>query len=159
MRKILPFASLCCLPALLVFAALPGCGGPADVGHVSGTVTLDGQPLGGAMVIFTPAEGGLPAAGRTDASGQYTLQYTRDAQGAKIGEHTIRISTYSTGDPDAEPAVPQSPEKVPAKYNVNSDLVETVTAGSNTINFELDSEGEIIEPESEEGESPPDSVS
>jgi hypothetical protein len=149
MSKALAFAVM--LGAVVVFLAgsLVGCGGPENIASVSGTVTLDGTPLEGAIITFTPTGEGSPSYGRTDASGNYTLQYSREVSGAEIGKHTVSVSTHSEGDPDAEPPMPATPEKVPARYNVYSELTETVKAGSNTINFDLDSEGEIVEIESE----------
>jgi len=58
----------------------------------------------------------------------------------------IEISTYSGGeDADFYPEV-EVPEKLPAKYNVNSELTAVVEEKDNEINFELSSEGEIIQP-------------
>lgn len=129
--------------ALVLVGMTVGCGNK-DLGGVYGTVTLDGSPLEEAMVTFTPVEGGRPAAGRTDADGNYELVFSRDDEGALIGEHFVSISTYNVvpGEDDQDKVIP---ERVPAKYNVNSELKETVDAGSNKIDFDLTSEGEIIE--------------
>lgn len=123
---------------------LVGCGS-GDIGSVSGTVTLDSQPLSGAVVRFQPDAGKSPSSGITNETGQYTLQYTREIEGAEIGQHTVSITTRSLGDPDAEPPRPPTPEKVPAKYNANSELKAKVEAGSNTFDFPLKSDGEIIQ--------------
>ena len=80
----------------------------------------------------------------------YKLQYTREQHGAEIGEHNVMISTESSGDPDADPPAPASPETVPAKYNSATTLTATVESGSNTINFDLDSEGEVASVSGEE---------
>jgi hypothetical protein len=124
-----------------------GCGegGPDNLAAVSGQVKLDGQPLEGARLEFIPTEGAV-SLGKTDAQGKYELLFNRDDKGAVIGQHKVRISTYSPGDPD-DPATPAVPEKLPAKYNVKSELTQTVEKGSNTIDFELDGNGEIIDPE------------
>lgn len=126
--------------------ALAGCGGPAGVGAVSGTVTLEGKPLASAVVKFAPKDGGAPSRAITDESGRYALRYTRSYSGAVVGEHVVSISTYAAAIPDAEPAKPEVPEKVPAKYNANSELVVTVKSGSNTLDFPLDSKGPIVQP-------------
>ncbi len=146
MRKPFCLASFAVAAAGLA-AALAGCGSSYDVGKVSGTVTLDGEPLAGAVVTFSPTKGGAPSFGRTDASGKYTLQYTRDTAGAEIGEHSVSVSTHTSGDPDADPPLPASPEKVPTKYNVDTQLTKTVEPGPNTIDVVLDSEGEIVQPD------------
>jgi hypothetical protein len=125
-----------------VLGLVVGCG-DANLGRVRGTVTLDGQPLEGAMVTFAPVEGGRPAAGRTDARGRYQLVYSRDAGGAMIGEHLVTITTYDErpGENGEDQIIA---ERVPARYNAKSELKRTVEAGSNEINFELESEGDIV---------------
>ncbi len=66
------------LPCLLIAACLAGCGGDGlQLVQVNGTVTLDGQPLVGAAVIFHP-DGGRPSVGETDSEGRYSLKYTVD---------------------------------------------------------------------------------
>jgi hypothetical protein len=136
------------LPALLytfpvgISVLFTGCGS-GNIGTVSGTVTLDAKPLAGAVVRFQPDAGQSPSSGITDESGQYSLRYTREIEGAEIGDHTVRITTQSLGNPDADPPRPPVPERVPAKYNSNSELKAKVEAGSNTINFPL--EGEVLQ--------------
>jgi hypothetical protein len=129
----------------LVCIALSGCGGPEGVGKVSGTVTLEGKPLAFAIVRFAPKNGGAPSRAITDESGRYSLQYTRSHAGAVVGEHIVSISTYAAAIPDADPAKPEVPEKVPAKYNAKSELVVTVKSGSNTLDFPLDLKGAIAQ--------------
>jgi hypothetical protein len=134
--------------AICLSAALSGCGdAPEGLATVTGKVTLDGQPLEGALVEFTPQEKGSPSVGRTDAEGNYELQFNRDHMGAAVGQHQVRVSTFNSGDPEGDPPVQPVPEKVPAKYNVKTDLTKTVEDGSNTIDLELDSQGEIISPD------------
>jgi len=50
---------------------LSGCGpkGP-ELAPVEGVVTLDGQPLEGATVLFHAEGGGRPSTGTTDANGR-----------------------------------------------------------------------------------------
>ncbi len=123
--------------AFLVAGCLVGCGGPENIAQVSGTVTLDGQPLRGAYVIFNPVEPGSQSSGLTDDSGHFTLQYTREIRGAEIGDHMVRITTASRGDPDADPPKPKVEEKLPAKYHSKSELSATVKQGSNDLSFPL----------------------
>lgn len=128
------------------FAALvAGCGGPANVGTVSGVVTLDGQPLPDARVTFQPRQG-APSLGVTDASGRYELRYTRDRAGAVVGEHAVSISTFRAGRPDADPPVERRPERVPPRYNRQTELNATVDRGANQIDFSLDGSGKFAQP-------------
>jgi hypothetical protein len=131
--------SLFCLVAALLIG---GCGGRSDLGEVSGTVTLEGEPLANARIVFQPQSQGSASFGMTDEQGKYTLQYSDEDMGAAIGTHTVSISTFVVPDPDADEPAEAREERVPAKYNVDSELTAEVTAGSNTINFELEA-GEL----------------
>ncbi len=144
-----PFLSL----ALLALAcSITGCSS-GNIGTVTGTVHLDGEPLEGAMVTFYPQVEGSDAfenagtsQGITDANGYYELILSRDAKGAMVGEHLVYIETgvegggggYGGGDYEKS-----SKERVPKRYNSESELKVTVKAGSNTIDFkDLTSEGD-----------------
>src|SRR5690242_5652638 len=78
-----------------VLAAAAGCGpsGP-DIAHVSGRVTMDGKPLANATVVFIP-EDGRPAGARTNAAGDYVLNFTEGRRGAIPGKNTVRITTQA----------------------------------------------------------------
>jgi len=116
-----------------------GCGGPAhpDVGRVTGVVTLDGQPLANATVMFQPTEGRASIA-TTDSAGKYSLTYLDGVPGAKLGAHKVIIRTEIPGE-DGQP--PISKEKLPKKYHDQTELTAEVKAGSNTFNFDLQSQG------------------
>ena len=131
-------ASVRTLVAMIVLGTPLGCAdtskGP-NLGQVSGTVTLDGRPIRGAWLVFTP-ESGLSSYGRTDAGGRYQLQFTARRTGAVVGQHTVQIGTKSTA---SEGEGDDRPEAVPAIYNDESTLVKEVSSGDNTIDFELQS--------------------
>jgi len=131
----------------LAALAATGCSGrPKNfASKVTGNVTLGGQPLAGASLIFTPVGGGPPSTGRTDESGNYSLHFGRVGQrtkraydGAQIGEHTVQISTFKDGNPSAKPPRPEVPEKVPYKYRVDAPPTVTVKAGANVIDIPLE---------------------
>ncbi|MCA9047644.1 MAG: carboxypeptidase regulatory-like domain-containing protein [Planctomycetaceae bacterium] len=130
---------------LILSVILFGCGssGP-EIASVEGTVTLDGQPLANASVVFVP-EGGRPAGASTDAQGKYVLNFSEDRQGAIPGKNVVRISTArgETTDDNGQ-MVPGSPETIPAKYNAQTTLEFNVEPGKvNTADFTLESEGEL----------------
>ena len=83
-----------CVCLLSVFAVITavGCGGASFV-PVTGTVTLDGKPLAGAAVNFTPATAGQGqvAQGQTDESGKFTLSSV-GGLGAVPGSYKIGVS-------------------------------------------------------------------
>ncbi len=128
--------------AVTLLAIVAGCGGGGDapkLGRVTGTVTIDGQPAPDVNVTFTPAEGGRPSTGKTDASGKYSLVYSASAMGAAIGKHEVSISgsggfsDEDLDDPNIDLTNP--PSSVPAEYSEIKKEVE-VTSGSNTIDLE-----------------------
>ena len=130
----------------------PGCGSPSDqpaLGQVTGTITLDGKPLSGTAVVFQP-ESGRPARGTTDAEGKYELTYIRQTKGAKVGVNRVEIAPSEDGeaeesetpDDESSPAPKQAKSKkpkIPARYNVKSELKADVKAGKNTFDFNLES--------------------
>lgn len=116
--------------ALLLVMAV-GCvsgDAPGLAKEVTGRVTLKGQPLEDAVVLFEP-KSGRPSSGKTDADGRFVLYYSESYQGAVPGEHTVRISKME-GE--------AGQELIPDRYNFNSTLTQTVTKeGPNDFTIEL----------------------
>ncbi len=82
-----------CVSALALFAGCPGGGeGGLDTIPVTGTVTLDGSPLAGARVSFSPKGGGRAAVGLTDESGRFELTTNVAGDGALAGSYGVAIS-------------------------------------------------------------------
>lgn len=138
-----PFASCIIMTALLF--VLPGCG--SDLSSVKGKVTLDGAPLPGAFVEYTPkSSNGSTAYGKTDTSGNYYLMFSLNRSGAIPGDYVVRITTAEIGDVGKA----NVPERVPNRYNRNTELqVEVKPDQSNICNFELKSDGaKITQPNS-----------
>lgn len=137
---------LTCL--MLLCCSLPGCGGDElPLGRVSGVVTLDGEALPNAWVVFSPQEAGHPAFGQTNEKGEYTLTYKGMTNRAVVGDHAVGITMHNPyGEPespegeDSKPVSKMPVESLPAKYNSQSELRVTVKSGSNTLNFELQSQ-------------------
>jgi hypothetical protein len=116
---------------LFLVALLPtGCSkSNAEMGLVTGQVMLDGKPLSQADVTFQPDNQKPPSVGRTGPDGRYELGYKRGVQGALVGEHTVRILI--------PPGIAPGPQKVPARYNAQSELRREVKPGDNVFDFDL----------------------
>jgi hypothetical protein len=100
--KLIPRSS--CLAALALVPFLVGCGGARPV-KVTGTLTLNGQPVEGATVQFVPVnEGGRPATGLTKADGGFSLTTIEDQDGALPGEYkvVIRYNPPLENSPEAQ---------------------------------------------------------
>jgi hypothetical protein len=145
MRFFRLLASISLISAFVVFAA--GCNREKlpKLGTVTGRVTMDGQPVPEATVIFeSTKEGESPSLGKTDADGRYELYYSRGHKGATPGEHVVRISTYNVPGDDGGQV---QKETIPSRYNVKSELKTEVKRGRNVdVNFELKSGGEVLQP-------------
>ncbi len=138
---------------LALGCAQPGTDRPATY-VVTGTVTQDGQPVGGATIGFQPTGGSTGAVGKTDADGKYTLTTFASGDGALPGEYQVKIVKYDIEtteavDEDSEAYVaPNEDEEVPAPENLlppnfadpaTSGLTATVTedASQNVFDFTL----------------------
>lgn len=141
-------AQLCLITAGLTII---GCGfGPSanysrmELLSVGGTVSLDGQPLSGAVVAFDDAADGSFSYGLTDSSGKFQLQFDSKKRGAKPGSKVVRINTsrkilglntdQETGDTD-EAVI----ERIPEKYNKESVLLVDVASDKTNFIFNLKS--------------------
>ena len=120
---------------LVVFVSLlSGCGNKYGTTPVTGTVTLDGDPLAGAYVIFYPVEGGRAnSTSKTNDKGEFDLSYTHDSGGAIPGSYKVLVSkTKKVNEKDFE--------TLPSQYNSESTTVVEVTqSGENRFEFELNS--------------------
>ncbi len=131
-----------------------GCGSKLPV--VAGTVTLDGEPLANATVMFLPLdelpehETQPPAQGLTDAAGKYTLEQRAGSDGIQLGDYSVRITTYQPASRDVDPPIPAIRERVPVKYNLETELKAVVTADRSAeeepFDFPLQSGGPIFQP-------------
>jgi len=143
--------------ALACLALVSGCGKgySGAQGTVSGTVTLNGNPVEvGTLVTFIATEG-FAASGIVESGGAYTV--TIPDMGSKIPalNYKIMVSAPAVGgvseegddyekymgsvNPDAKPGGGQSAAKIPGKYSSTgtSGLSFDVKEGDNTINIEL----------------------
>jgi hypothetical protein len=119
-----------------------------DTVPFSGRVTLDGQPLTGATVTFSPIgqnKGVMPANGYTDEAGKYALSIgsAKKKPGAVPGKYKVVISQLKTSDgavfdPAKKSAVPPR-ETLPPKYSeiVQSKLEATIPDKGGSEDFEL----------------------
>ena len=69
-----------------------------------------------------------------------------DRNGALLGDFVVEISTFRDmpgKDADGK-EIPTAPETVPMQYNSKSELTAKVESGGQEINFDLKSEGKML---------------
>lgn len=128
------------LGGILCLAILPGCApqGPVTV-PVTGTVTLDGEPVEGATVGFRPAEG-TPGTGTTDASGEFTLNASPGQNGVTVYKSEVVGETAAAGE-EATGTEIETKSLLPIKYSAveGSGLSFDVQPGMAPVTIELKS--------------------
>ena len=139
-----------CLCQLVILAGLVvtsvGCSdGPGDtpeIGHIEGTVSLNGEPVAHANIMYKPLEGGRVSNGVSDADGHYVIYYKANVPGAKVGKHVVKVWTAAdeVGTPGTEDYQPAIKETIPEKYlGSDSELKVDIEPGHNTIPLDLTS--------------------
>jgi len=131
-----------CLPVYLLIALMAACGcgrtgRPArPLASVSGTVTLDGQPLPDGFVTFVSPQQGLFEA--------FPIKDGRYAGKAGLGMRQIEIVAVretrpaKTASPAYGPPQPARENYLPERYSTKSTLTAEVTqAGPNEFDFNL----------------------
>ncbi len=138
------------MSVLLAICMVVGCGqsGP-EIARVHGTVTLDGKPLPGAVIMFVPVSG-RPSASETDANGRYVLEFSAGRKGAIPGMNRVEINTARQAYEKDGKNYPAVKESVPAKYNRETELDFNVEPGKNNVaDFVLKTGGKIIQDSSQ----------
>lgn len=142
------FGALICLSCLSLGCGSGGSGVKVDLVPVSGVVTLDGEPLANASVLFSPTgqSQAQPSHAITDDSGNYSLAYADGRPGCATGFHVVVISKFA--QQDGTPFPPGTPpdeasvngkEHLAAEYSshtatrLNADVKEV----NEPFNFEL----------------------
>jgi len=135
-------AVLALIGALYIFFSMSG---GADV---SGRVTLDGDPVKGALVIFTGADGKNPSplTAQTDDDGNYRLQGNQGGR-VPVGKYkaTVTKQALPSGKVPTGEKLEQARAKellvnvLPKAYEdaASTPLLYDFASGKNTINLEL----------------------
>ncbi len=100
-------STMASLVALMLAVSLSGCGigGEAGTVPVTGTVTLDGQPVDGAAVAFIGNGGARLATTQTDSAGKFTVR-------AAAGKNAVTIAKAA---PEAAAAAPVGDGLMPSE--------------------------------------------
>jgi hypothetical protein len=127
---------------------------------VTGTVTLQGKTVAGAVITFVPtAEKGDAASAITDAEGKYALTTWEAGDGARPGEYRVKLSKQEqqTVDPsklvqnlsyeeeqkiyvESKKAPPPAKRLIPSKYenDETSGLIHKVEEKPTTFDIKIE---------------------
>jgi hypothetical protein len=132
--------SLC---ILLCVGCISGCA-DKNWGYVTGTVTLNGQPIGPGSLMFEPDD----ATGVTSTSaiahfgedGKFELHSAGNRKGAPVGKYNVMVQGGGKEDFGDERVDPNKKSPIPGKYLNHrlSGLTAEIKAGSQTIDFPLE---------------------
>src|SRR5688572_27003192 len=102
-----------------------GCSG-SDWGYLSGTVLLNGEPVGPGTITLQPVSGDRAGAVASfGADGKYTVMSAGRKEGARAGEYVV---TIHGGEAFGEESVGPKPKtKIPARYSNSNTTDLTVT--------------------------------
>jgi hypothetical protein len=128
------------LPCLLLIAGLAGCGGGTGIptGDVSGTITINGEPVQGVTVKFVPDAKMRYSIGETDARGRYSADFVRSQSGVVLGGCTVEFSIFR-GD--------SMQNHLPAEFNSNppehDEFRLDITKKGQKFDYDIKYDGEI----------------
>ena len=144
--SIMRHRSVLLMAAILLLSTFVACnrGKHLDLQEVSGSVSLDSQPLGNGTIQFSPLDKDGLASGSAIVEGKYRIPREK---GLPPGKYTVRVSAADPSSAVPRPSghgpgseAPPLKERVPEKYNSRSELrAEVKSGGGNSLDFSLSS--------------------
>jgi hypothetical protein len=139
----------------------------SNLAPVSGVITLNGEPLAGAVVTFLP-EHWSTAVGECNKKGEFRLS-TSDRPGVPPGHYKVAISLLvsAEGEPQGlgprssmspTPGILSAKEMLPREYADlgTTKLTADVPKEGGTFNFDVKAPGLVIDRQPEAGKSAPE---
>ncbi|MGC4007383.1 MAG: hypothetical protein QM811_31370 [Pirellulales bacterium] len=109
--------------------AFLGCGNAEGLVPVSGTVTIDGQPLKMGNIRFVP-EKGRPSGGTIDENGRYTMTSRVPGDGVSAGTLMVEVTSNTAKGKTVHWLIPQ-------KYSDYKTSGEKVTVDGPNDNLDI----------------------
>jgi hypothetical protein len=129
--------------ALAALACFVGCGSASD-GGVTGTVTLDGNPLKNASLRIMPTgeTKGLGGVGKTDASGKFTLTSAQGGREIAPGTYKVVVNRPlrkdgSEPDPNVPPIESDATETLPPIFSDENQTTIKLTVTPDQKTYEI----------------------
>jgi hypothetical protein len=125
--------------SLVLFAlVLPaGCGG--GMATVTGSVSLDGQPVKSGSIAFVRTEGEALREGGVIRDGTFEVSLPPGAYKIELNAPKVAGTRKQKGFDGKEEVLEITEELFPAKFNSATQLTETFKPGSNPLTLDLHS--------------------
>jgi hypothetical protein len=120
----------------VVFVVVTGCGG-SDLTPVSGTVTVDGQPIQQGSIQFAPVDGKAPSEAAAIEGGKFSASLHRTKYRVQI--YAPKVTKLAKTDEKGPSDATIVEELLPPRYNVRSELALDVAELTSDVRFDLKS--------------------
>lgn len=124
-----------------LLVTLAGCGSDNGLITISGTVTLDGQPIENGSISLMPVSGNGIAGGGSIENGRYTAESSAGEMAVQINA-IVEVRKENPTAEEVERGLDIDRQQIlPAEYNRQSVLRIDVSRDNRTHNFSLNSDG------------------
>jgi hypothetical protein len=126
--------------ALLCLAVIALCVGCSDgKTSVTGTVTLDSEPVASGVITFIKQDGDLIREGAIIKDGRFEAHAPPGKYRLELSGQKVVGKRKQKGFDGKDEEVEISEELFPPRYNTNSELTEEIKAGHNSLKLDLKS--------------------
>ena len=132
------------LTVLLACCFLTGCGADDGMITITGTVTLDGEPVQDGSISLMPVSGGSMGGGLIE-DGYYTAKSSPGEMAVQIHAHKMVQKPNPTREEIERGLAEDRVSIIPAVYNRQSKLRISVAPDQNNFEFDLTKDGKIPE--------------
>ena len=138
----------CAFIVMIALLAAPGCGSKYKVVPVSGTITLNGEPLPDVTILTQPvsksAENNSPGPGsygKTDADGRFTLELQNEpTPGAVPGKCVITVVEKAHSQDPSSDEVTRADRRtrIPPEFRENRVTYDIPPEGTDAMDINID---------------------
>jgi hypothetical protein len=139
-----PMKSVRCIVCALALFTLAGCG--SGKVSVEGSVTFDGEPVGGGSIALTPETGAGVSGGAQIVKGKFEIGSDKNLPPGKYKVEIIWNKKTGKTLPNASDpgtTLEETKQVIPARYNSKTELSADLKPGSNPLTFDLKSGGAV----------------